>query len=208
MGEWYNGVGYNGVGYNGVARRCGGGSGVSLSGKGSGVGGISLRGRPSLSFGSAEITTIAITEVKSRVIDSIIIPYMSQNWRCLEENMFLIELFRDEIDEIIARAPNSDMMIYKDLISVIEVSFMQQMEITYLEKRLYAGEDAAATLVVKLDSIRMKPEMELYDLILGKPDLKKGCNYENAILTEIARLMKDRRANYANIRQYILHKYR
>ena len=206
MGEWYNGVGYNGVGYNG-ARRCGGG--VSLSGKGGGGGmGISLRGRPSLSFGPAEITTIAITEVKSRVIDSIIIPYMSQNWRCLEENMFLIELFRDEIDEIIARAPNSDMMIYKDLISVIEVSFMQQMEITYLEKRLYAGEDAAATLVVKLDSIRMKPEMELYDLILGKPDLKKGCNYENAILTEIARLMKDRRANYANIRQYILHKYR
>lgn len=196
MGEWYNG-----------ARRCGGG--VSLSGKGGGGGmGISLRGRPSLSFGPAEITTIAITEVKSRVIDSIIIPYMSQNWRCLEENMFLIELFRDEIDEIIARAPNSDMMIYKDLISVIEVSFMQQMEITYLEKRLYAGEDAAATLVVKLDSIRMKPEMELYDLILGKPDLKKGCNYENAILTEIARLMKDRRANYANIRQYILHKYR
>lgn len=199
MGEWYNGV----------VRRCGGGGGVSLSGKGGGGGmGISLRGRPSLPFGPAEITTIAITEVKSRVIDSIIIPYMSQNWRCLEENMFLIELFRDEIDEIIARAPNSDMMIYKDLISVIEVSFMQQMEITYLEKRLYAGEDAAATLVVKLDSIRMKPEMELYDLILGKPDLKKGCNYENAILTEITRLMKDRRANYANIRQYILHKYR
>lgn len=187
------------------ARRCGGG--VSLSGK-TGFSGVSLRGRPGPSFGSAEITGIAIAEVKTRVIDSIIIPYMSQNWRCLEENMFLIELFRDEIDEIVARAPSSDMMIYKDLISVIEVSFMQQLEITYLEKRLYSGEEAAATLVVKLDAIRMKPEMELYDLILGKPDLKKGCTYETDILNEIARLMKDRRANYANIRKYILHKYR
>lgn len=186
-------------------RRCGGG--VSLSGK-TGFSGVSLRGRPTLSFGSAEITGIAIAEVKTRVIDAIIIPYMSQNWRCLEENMFLIELFRDEIDEIVARAPSSDMMIYKDLISVIEVSFMQQLEITYLEKRLYSGEDAAATLVVKLDAIRMKPEMELYDLILGKPDLKKGCTYETDILNEIARLMKDRRANYANIRKYILHRYR
>jgi|LakMenEpi03Aug12_release.lakeMendotaPanAssembly.Ray.scaffolds.fasta_scaffold756216_1 hypothetical protein len=186
-------------------RRCGGG--VSLSGK-QVAHGVSLRGRSDLSYGSAEITSIAIAEIKTRVIDTIIIPYMSQNWRCLEENMFLLELFRSEIDEVIARAPHSDMMIYKDLISVIEVSFMQQMEITYLEKKLYACEDAAATLVVKFDAIRMKPEMELYDLILGKPDLKKGCAYEDAVLTEIAQLMKNRRANYANIRQYILHKYR
>lgn len=196
MSEWCNG-----------GRRCGGG--VSMSGKAGRTSGVSLRGRTDSQFSSAgEIIDIATTEIKTRVIDAIIIPYMSQNWKCLEENMFLLEMFKNEIDQIIARASNSDMMIYKDLISVIEVSFMQQMEITYLEKRLYAGEDAAATLVVKLDAIRMKPEMELYDLILGKPDRKKGCSYDDAILVEIEKLMKHRRANFANIRQYILYKYR
>jgi hypothetical protein len=196
MSEWCNG-----------GRRCFGG--VSMSGKTSGVHGVSLRGRVDSPFGSANaIIDLATTEIKTRVIDAIIIPYMSQNWKCLEENMFLLEMFNNEIDQIIARSPNTDMMIYKDLIGVIEVSFMQQIEITYLEKRLYAGEDAAATLVVKLDAVRMKPEMELYDLILGKPDQKKGCSYEDAILTEIERLMKHKRATFANIRQYILYKYR
>lgn len=195
MSEWCNGV-----------RRV---VGVSMSGKMGSMNGLSLRGRTDTPFGSSNaMIDVATTEIKTRVIDAIIIPYMSQNWKCLEENMFLLEMFNNEIDQIIARAPNADMMIYKDLIGVIEVSFMQQLEITYLEKRLYAGEDAAATLVVKLDAIRMKPEMELYDLILGKPDQKKGCAYEDAILTEIAQLMKNRRANFANIRQYVLYKYR
>ena len=195
MSEWCNG-----------GRRVGG---VSMTGKTRGANGISLRGRVDTLSGSvAEIIDIATTEIKTRVIDAIIIPYMSQNWKCLEENMFLLEIFKNEIDHIIARGPNTDMMIYKDLICVIEVSFMQQMEITYLEKRLYAGEDAAATLVVKLDAIRMKPELELYDLILGKPDQKNGCAYEDAILTEIAQLMKNKRANFANIRRCVLYKYR
>jgi len=133
---------------------------------------------------------------------------MSNDWNTLEENLFMMEVFKEQIDEMLLRDPFAEVIIYKDLISVIEIAFMQQQEITHLEKRLYEGHgDASATMVVKLDAMRLRPELELYDLILGKPDYKRAEIYDATIVKEITELMKMRRATFANISKCIKQKY-
>lgn len=178
---------------------------TSLSGKSAGANG--LRGSSLNEYVSRGTATVGLIGIKTRVIDAIIIPFMSQNWKTLEENMFLIEVIKEEIDEILSRNPQEDITIYKDLMSVIELSFLQQQEITSLEKRLYEGRNDVITMVVKLDSIRMKPELELYDLILGKPDYKRSAIYDATIVEEILRLMKIPRATFSNISSFIKNKY-
>jgi hypothetical protein len=156
----------------------------------------------------AQTNMLNPVEFKTRIIDSIMIPFMSQDWRTIEENMFLFDLFREEIDAIVLRNPQADIYVYKDLITAVEIGFEQQQEIASLEKRLYCGRDDATTMIVKLGSIRLKPELELYDLILGKPDYKKGEKHDETITQEVLSLMKKPRATFANISKYIIHKYR
>lgn len=185
-----------------MSRRCS--NAVSLSGK-SGLRDVGLRGSSS----STQNTGLdASDDFKTRMIDSVMIPFMSQDWRTIEENMFLFDLFRNEIDLIVLRNPRADIYVYKDLIAAVEMAFEQQQEIACLEKRLYEGREDAMTMVVKLGSIRLRPELELYDLILGKPDYKKGEKHDATVAEDIIKLMKTPRATFANISKYIKHKYR
>lgn len=175
---------------------------VSLSGK-SVLRNVGLRGSSS----SMQNVGTDISGFKMRVIDSVMIPFMSQDWRTIEENMFLFDFFRDEIDVMILRNPQVDVYVYKDLIAAVEMAFEQQQEIACLEKRLYEGRDDATTMIVKLGSIRLKPELELCDLILGKPNYKNGEKHDAAMVEEVITLMKKPRATFANISKYIKHKY-
>jgi hypothetical protein len=175
---------------------------------------VSLSGKQSSKHGLRGTTTFihsnvapGIPEFKMRMIDAIIIPFMSQNWKTLEENLFMMEVFKEQIDEMLMRDPFAEITIYKDLISVIEIAFLQQNEIMHLEKRLYEGREDVSTLVIKLDAMRLKPELELYDLILGKPDYKRGMTHDATIVSEINALMKTRRATFSNISKYIKHKF-
>ena len=180
-------------------------SASSLSGKpwfkSGGLRGSSLMGTNSLT------NIVNTVEFKTRIIDSIMIPFMCQDWRKIEENMFLFGLFRDEIDRAVMKNPQADIYVYKDLITAVELAFEQQQEIACLEKQLYQGRDSASTMVVKLGTIRLKPELELCDLILGKPDYKKGEQHDTRIVEEVLSMMKTPRATFANISKYIKYKY-
>lgn len=171
----------------------------------------SLSGKPSFKNGlrgfsssASSMCTLNMIEFKTKMIDTIMIPFMSQDWRVLEENMFLMDLFREEID----RNPNADICVYKDLIMAIETVFAQQQEISILEKRLYGGREDMTTMVVKLGGIRLKPELELCNLIWGTPDHKKGERHDANMVNDVSSLMKNPRATFANISKYIKHKYK
>lgn len=179
------------------------GCGISLSGKPNKgrVNGLAGTNNTYAAFNAG------IVEIKTRIIDAVILPYMSQNWKTMEENLFLLDIFRRDIDAYAIRHPSADICVYKDLIGIIESSFTQQMEINELEKRLYENQGDASALVVKLDTIRLKPELELYNLILGKPDYTKGGTYDDTIVQDIARMMKTPRASFSNIKKYIHYHY-
>jgi hypothetical protein len=176
---------------------------MSLSGKSNFKHG--LRGASSIIASNHSV--LGAQEFKTRMIDSIMIPFMCQDWKIIEENMFLFDIFKEEIDREVMKNPYADIYVYKDLITAIEIAFSQQQEISCLEKRLYQGRDDASTMIVKLGGIRLKPELELCDLILGKPDYKNGERHDPNIVEEILTMMKTPRATFANISKYINYKY-
>jgi hypothetical protein len=55
--------------------------------------------------------------------------------------------------------------------------------------------------------IRLKPEIELYNLILGTPKLKFGEKYNVDVLKDLEVLLKVDNITFEKIKNYIIAKY-
>jgi hypothetical protein len=55
--------------------------------------------------------------------------------------------------------------------------------------------------------IRLKPEYEIYDVILGKPNRNNNEKYDMIIISEIEFLLKKNDINFIIIQQYLFSKY-
>jgi len=53
--------------------------------------------------------------------------------------------------------------------------------------------------------IRLKPEYELYDLIVGKPDRRKNEKYDEDTIHCIQSLLKIENINFQRIKENVIH---
>jgi hypothetical protein len=64
-----------------------------------------------------------------------------------------------------------------------------------------------STLVFRTTMIRLKPELELYNLVFGRPNFKVGENYKTEIVNDIIILLKMDNVTFEQIKNFILNKY-
>jgi hypothetical protein len=76
-----------------------------------------------------------------------------------------------------------------------------------LEKKLYGGTKDVSTLIYKTTMIRLKPEYEIYDVILGKPNRKFNEIYNDFIIKDIERMLTIENINFNQIKEIITNKY-
>ena len=88
----------------------------------------------------------------------------------------------NEVCELIMNAQSeSDLNIFDEINELFE-------KIDNLEKKfIYTDKNNASTVIFKTNLIRLKPEYEIYNLILGKPNSVKEYNRE--ILNDILKLL-------------------
>jgi len=59
----------------------------------------------------------------------------------------------------------------------------------------------------KTTMIRLKPEYEIYDNIIGKPKREKNESYNELIIKDIQLLLKNENITFNKIKDIILNKY-
>ena len=150
---------------------------------------------------------IEVIKIKSTIMKFIIIPFMSKNWKVLVENLVFFDNIKSKLTNIIARNKCNDLQIYQDIIFAFETAIFLHMEITNLEEKLYGCDTNLSTLVFRTTMIRLKPEFELYNLVLGKPDFKSGEKYNTDIVNDILILLKMDNITFDQIKNYIVNKY-
>jgi len=150
---------------------------------------------------------IEVIKIKSTIMQLIIIPFMSKNWKVLEENLVFFDNIKSRLASIIARNKCADLEIYQDIIIAFETAVFLHMEIANLEERLYGCNTNLSTLVFRTTMIRLKPELELYNLVFGRPNLKSGEKYNTDIVNDITLLLKMDNATFDQIKNYLLNKY-
>ena len=179
--------------------------GFSISGKNN-ISFISLKGN--IYDNNNNNMSQHIKNIKISIMSLIIIPYMSQQWNKLEENKCFVEILMNKINFYLSiYKDNEYLLLYKELLSAFDTIVTQHTEIVNLEKNLFHNDiHNISSFVFKTNVIRLKPEYEIYNLIIGKPE--SGEMYNSTILNQILKLLEIDNITFDNIKSFIINNYK
>jgi hypothetical protein len=148
-----------------------------------------------------------VKKIKIQILNCYIIPFMSKNWKVLEENFVFFYVIISKLTSFNTRYPNLNLKIYIDLLYSFETAVFLNIENTNLEEKLYGKECNMSTILFKTVMLRIKPEYEIYNLIFGKPNFKCEESYNTNILNDILTLLHTDNVTFIQIKTNISNKY-
>lgn len=149
-----------------------------------------------------------IKKIKILILNNLILPLLSKQWKTLHENLFCLDKVRKKIDYYYETYKLDELIIYKEFIKAFELIILQNEQLKNLEKNLYNGTEDVSTLIYKTTMIKIKPEYEIYDVILGKPNRKLNETYSEVIIKDIERLLSIENINFNKIKEIITNNYK
>ena len=175
--------------------------------------GFSLNGRTSLTsllklYGNKttnvcdQFEPLDIKNLKIDIMNTIIIPFGNKNWKVLEENLVFIDMIKGKLFLYSSKYPTIDLQLYSDIVDACETNIYFYMEIANLERQLYSN-DCSATIYIKTVMLKLKPEFELYNLIIGKPNITSGETYNSTIVNNIIKLLQIENITFLQISEKI-----
>lgn len=151
---------------------------------------------------------LEITNLKIKVMNNIILPLISKQWRKLYENMFFLENIKTKVDKYYKLYKIDDLLLYKDIISAFELIFNEHKQLEDLEKQVYSNKTGDFTSIVyKTTMIKLKPEYELYDAIFGKPKREKNQVYNESAVLFIRRSLSQENITFKTIKEQVLSQF-
>jgi hypothetical protein len=165
---------------------------------------MSLNGTQTIKSSNNNYLPVEITMLKISIMNTIIIPFKAQNWKVLGDNLVFIDIIKEKIFVYTSKYPQIDLQIYSDLVDAYESSIYFNIEITNLEERLYGLNNSSANMMIKTVMLRLKPELELYNLIIGRPNPKLGEIYDPLIIDKIISLLTVENITFEQIKSTLL----
>jgi hypothetical protein len=149
-----------------------------------------------------------VVKIKATIMRVIIIPSLAKNWKVLEENLIFFDSIQAKLTKLISKYPCLGLNLYVDLMNAFQTSVFMQIEIASLENKLYGSDcSTVTTLLFKTVMIRLKPELEFYNLVLGKPNLSAGEKYNTAVINDILLMLDVQNVTFEQMKNFITTKY-
>ena len=148
-----------------------------------------------------------IKKIKILILNNLLIPLISKEWKTLNENLFCLEKAKKKINYYYDTYKLDDLLIYKEIIKAFEYFISEHQQLEDLERKIYGTNETVSTMIYKTTMIRLKPEYEIYNIIIGKPDRRKNEKYNEIIIKDIERLLRNDNINFNKIREIITNKY-
>ena len=175
--------------------------------------GISLTGKNSTKnniLGKNDFKQIIpqdLKNIKIKLINNIILPLISKKWKTIEENIFILETIKIKLNKYYKLFKSEDILLYLQIINAFDLVISEHNQLHELEKKTYRSSSDLSTMIFKTSIIKLKPEYELYDLILSKPIRNNNERYNEDIIKEIQLLMTYENITFQKIKD-TLDKYK
>jgi hypothetical protein len=144
-----------------------------------------------------------IKNLKIKIMNLIILPLISKKWSVIEENIFFIETIKKKLISYYNIYKNDDIFLYLQIIDAFEFVLSEHQQLNEIEQKMYGSQKDMSTMVFKTIMIKIKPEYELYNIILGKPN--KNDHYDENKIKEIQKLLNNDNMTFQKIKQTIIN---
>lgn len=141
-----------------------------------------------------------IKSLKTNIMNVALIPILSQNFNFVRDNRFQLTAQKNKIKKLQKKYPQEDLLFFENIIRVAESTIDNYEELLNLENTFYGAKKEVGTMIHRTKMIKLKPEYELYNMILGKPEN----GYDKDLLLFICDLMKVSQINYDKIKDKVL----
>jgi hypothetical protein len=167
-------------------------------------------------FSNETTIVLEIKKIKIHILNNLIIPLMSKQWKVLNENILCLNKIKKKLDYYYDMYKLDELLIYKEMLLFFDYIICQNQQLVNLERKLYLNSNQGdentntnfSTMVYTTNTIiKLKPEYELYNLILGKPDKKLNQKYNGSIISSIQKMLTDDNITFNIIKETIIKKY-
>jgi hypothetical protein len=176
----------------------------SLSGRNS-VNFINLKGK----LPNQKIpVSVKIKKIKERILEDYLMPIFTNQPEKLSENIFFIDKIQKNINNYYETYKLDELVVYNELLKVIKI-FVDNNETTHhsISKTNNSKSKDIISMVFKTTKIKLLPEYEIYDSIIGKPQKELNQKYNNDIIITIKTLLEQENITYNKIKEYITTTY-
>lgn len=146
-----------------------------------------------------------VLDIQETIMDNIVLPLVNSQWNTVQENLFLVDILKARIDSYINYYNMPSLILYKDILIIYGKVLNEHIQLSKLERIVYpADEDNICRFVYKTSMIKLKPEYDLYNLIIGPPNLAKNERHDPLIINNIQQLMNQTNINFQTIKTILL----
>jgi hypothetical protein len=163
--------------------------------------------------GKNDIKSVAfiykIESLKTRIINNYLVPLFSKQWNVLNENIFFVDKHKDLLEKYYKTYQLSDLLVYIELIKILKMLVDEHNLLIDSEKQLNNIKDPndVVNMIYKTTMIRLLPEYEIYNSILGRPKRELSQKYNEEIIEDIKKMMTNEKITFNKIKEFIKNKY-
>ena len=154
------------------------------------------------------ITPKPILDIQETIMDNIILPLVNSQWNTVQENLFLVDILKARVDSYIKFYNMPSLVLYKNILTIYNKALNEHIQYIKLERIVYPAEgDNICKFVYKTSMIKLKPEYDLYHLIIGAPNLANNERHDPLIINNIQQLMNQPNINFQTIKTILLQNW-
>ena len=151
--------------------------------------------------------SIKIKHIKERIIEEYLVPLFANQWTTLFENSFFIENMQKKVNNYYQKHKVEELATYHELLRVIKKLVENYQTLETYEKQTFSSRlnaNEVSSLIFKTTKVRLLPEYEIYDSILGKPKKELQEKYDEDALAIIKSLLEKDDCTYDKIKSVFL----
>jgi hypothetical protein len=150
-----------------------------------------------------------IESLKNRIVTNYLIPLFSKQWNILNENVFFIDKYRELLDKYYKMYKLEDLLVYIELLKILKLLVDEHNLLISTEEQINSlkNPNDIVTMIYKTTTIRLVPEYEIYNSIIGRPKRELNQTYNEDILVDIKRLMTNELTSFKKIKEFIESTY-
>jgi hypothetical protein len=150
-----------------------------------------------------------IESLKKHIVNNYLIPLFSKQWDILNQNVFFIDKYKDLLEKYHKIYKLHDLLVYIELIKILKLLIDKHNLLIDTEKQINNIKDPndIVSMIYKTTMIRLVPEYEIYNSIVGRPKRELNQEYNEEIIIDIKKMMSSETVTFNKIKDFIENKY-